>query len=36
MMNLGPDKLNTSKQDTIKHIEIKGTTRCNPNTRNHT
>jgi hypothetical protein len=36
IMNLGPDKLTTSKQDTIEHIEIKGTTRCNPCTRNHT
>jgi hypothetical protein len=29
MMNLGPDKLTTSKQDTIDHIEIKGTIKCN-------
>jgi hypothetical protein len=36
MMNLGPDKLITSKQDTIDHIEKKGTTRYNTNTRNHT
>jgi hypothetical protein len=36
MMNLGPDKLTTSKQDTIEHTKIKGTTRCNTNTRNHT
>jgi hypothetical protein len=35
-MNLGPDKLTTSKQDTIEHIEIKGTTRSKLNTRNHT
>jgi hypothetical protein len=35
-MNVGPDKLTTSKQDTIEYIEIKGTTRCNLNTRNHT
>jgi hypothetical protein len=28
MMNLGPYKLTTSKQDTIEHIEIKGTTRA--------
>jgi hypothetical protein len=35
-MNLSPDKLTTSKQDTIEHIEIDGTTRCNPNNRNHT
>jgi hypothetical protein len=25
LMNLGPDELTTSKQDTIEHIEIKGT-----------
>jgi hypothetical protein len=36
MMNLDPDKLTTSKQDTIEHIEIKGTIRCNLNTMNHT
>jgi hypothetical protein len=36
MMNICSDKLTTSKQDTIEDIEIKGTTRCNPNTRNHT
>jgi hypothetical protein len=35
MINLGPDKLTTYKQDTIEHIEIKGTTSCNQNTRNH-
>jgi hypothetical protein len=36
MMNLGPDKLMTSKQSTIEHIEIWGTTRGNLFTRNHT
>jgi hypothetical protein len=36
MMNLGPDKLTTSEQDTIEHTEIRGTTRYNLNTRNHT
>jgi hypothetical protein len=35
-MNLESDKLTTSKQDTIEHIEIRGTTRCNLFTRNHT
>jgi hypothetical protein len=35
-MNLEPDKLTTSKQDTIEHIEIRGTTRCNIFTRNDT
>jgi hypothetical protein len=35
-INLGPDKLTTSKQDIIEHIEISGTTRCNIFTRNHT
>jgi hypothetical protein len=35
-INLGPDKFTTIKQDTIEHIEIRGTTRCNINTRNHT
>jgi hypothetical protein len=35
-MNLGPDELTTSKQDTIEHIEISRATRCNPFTRNHT
>jgi hypothetical protein len=35
-MNLGPDKLTTSKQDTIEHIEINRATRCNLFTRNHT
>jgi hypothetical protein len=28
MMNLGPDKLTTSKQDNIEHIEISRSTRC--------
>jgi hypothetical protein len=36
MMNLGPDKLTTSKQDTIEHIEIDRATRCYLVTRNHT
>jgi hypothetical protein len=36
MINLYPDKLMISKQDTIEHIEIRGTTRCNLFTRNHT
>jgi hypothetical protein len=36
MMNLGPDKLTTSEQDTIEYTEIRGTTRYNLNTRNHT
>jgi hypothetical protein len=35
-MNLGADKLTTSKQDTTEHIEIRGSTRCNLFTRNHT
>jgi hypothetical protein len=35
-MNLGPDKLTTSKQDTIEHTEVKGTARSNQNSRNHT
>jgi hypothetical protein len=35
-MNLGPDKLTTSMQDTIELVEIRGTTIGNPNTRNHT
>jgi hypothetical protein len=35
-MNQEPDKLTTSKQDTIEHIEISETTRCNIFTRNHT
>jgi hypothetical protein len=34
-MNLDPDKLTTSKQDTIEHIEKGGITRSNLNTRNH-
>jgi hypothetical protein len=36
MMSLGPDELTTSNLDTIEHIEIKGTIRCNLFTRNHT
>jgi hypothetical protein len=36
MINLGPDKFTTCKQDTIEHIEIRGTTSCNLITRNHT
>jgi hypothetical protein len=28
MMNLGPDELTTSKQDTIEHIEISRATRA--------
>jgi hypothetical protein len=28
-INLGSDKLTTSKQDTIEHIEIDRATRCN-------
>jgi hypothetical protein len=28
-INLGPNKLMTSKQDTIEHIEIDRATRCN-------
>jgi hypothetical protein len=35
-MNLGPDKLMTSKLSTKKLRENKGTTRNNLNTRNHT
>jgi hypothetical protein len=35
-MNLGLDMLTTSKQDIIEQVEIRGTTRGNPNTRNHT
>jgi hypothetical protein len=35
-MNLGPDKLTTRKLNTIELREIKGTTRSNLNTRNHT
>jgi hypothetical protein len=34
-INLAPDKLATCKQDTIEHIEIRGTTSCNQITRNH-
>jgi hypothetical protein len=29
-INLGADKLTTSKQDIIEHIEITRATRCNP------
>jgi hypothetical protein len=36
MMNLDPDKLTTSKKDTIEHIEINRATRCNLFIRNHT
>jgi hypothetical protein len=36
MVNLGPDTLMTSKQDTIEHTEINRATRCNLFTRNHT
>jgi hypothetical protein len=36
MMNLGPDKLMTCMLNTIELREIKGTTRSNLNTRNHT
>jgi hypothetical protein len=36
MMNLGADKLTTSKKDTIEQVQLRGTTRGNPNTRNHT
>jgi hypothetical protein len=36
MMNLGPDELTTSKQDTIEHVEISRETKCNLFTRNHT
>jgi hypothetical protein len=35
-MNLGPDKITTSKQDTIEHVKIDRATRCNLFTRNHT
>jgi hypothetical protein len=35
-MNLGPDKLMISKQDTIENIEVNRVTRCNLFTRNHT
>jgi hypothetical protein len=35
-INLGSDKLTICKQDTIEHIEIRGTTSCNQITRNHT
>jgi hypothetical protein len=35
-MNVGLDKLTTSKQNTIEHIKIRGTTRGNLFTRNHT
>jgi hypothetical protein len=36
MMNLGPDKLTTYKQNTIELREINGTTRSNLNSRNQT
>jgi hypothetical protein len=36
MMNLGPDKLITCKLNTIEFREIKGTSRSNLITRNHT
>jgi hypothetical protein len=36
MINLGPDKLTACKLNTIELREIKGTTRSNLNTRNHT
>jgi hypothetical protein len=36
MMNLGSDKLTTSNQDIIEHIEIDRATRCNLFNRNHT
>jgi hypothetical protein len=36
MMNLGPDELITSEQDTIEHVEISRATRFNLFTRNHT
>jgi hypothetical protein len=29
MMNLGPDELTTSKQDTIEHVEINRATNFN-------
>jgi hypothetical protein len=35
-MNIGPNKLTTSKQDTIEYREIHRETRCNLFTRNHT
>jgi hypothetical protein len=35
-MNPDPDKLTTSKQDTIEQLKIRQTTRGNPNTNNHT
>jgi hypothetical protein len=35
MMNLGPDILTTSKQNTIEHIEIDRATTCNLFIRNH-
>jgi hypothetical protein len=34
IMNLGPHKLTTYKQDTIELVEIRGPTRDNPNNRN--
>jgi hypothetical protein len=36
MMNLGPNKLTDCKLNTIELREIKGITRNNLNTRNHT
>jgi hypothetical protein len=36
MKNLDPDKLTAYKLNTIELREIKGTTRSNLNTRNHT
>jgi hypothetical protein len=35
-MNLGLNKLMTSKQYTLEHMKIRGTTRCNLFTRNYT
>jgi hypothetical protein len=35
-MNVGPNKLMTCKLNTIELREIKGITRSNLNTRNHT
>jgi hypothetical protein len=34
MMNLGADKVTTGRKD-IEQVELRGTTRGNPNTRNH-
>jgi hypothetical protein len=36
MVNLGPDRLTACKLTTLELREIKGTTRSNLNTRNHT